>query len=73
MAFLCIMQGLAENQLCHMTSLLRTRPSTNIIASDNFQFLHSSFSALQLVIFFLMIVGDVEAYYADANSNGDKI
>ena len=23
--------------------------------------------------FFLMIVGDVEAYYADANSNGDKI
>ena len=66
MAFLCIMQGLAENQLCHMTSLLRTRPSTNIIASDNFQFLHCNFVIL-------MIVGDVEAYYVDANGNGGNL
>ena len=72
MAFLCIMQGLAENQLCHMTSLLRTRPSTNIIASDNIQFLYSPFSALQPCDFF-MIVGDVEAYYADANGNGGNL
>ena len=52
MACLRIMQGLAENQLCHMTSSLRTRPSTNIIASDNIQFLHSSFSALKVCDFF---------------------